>query len=122
MPRVKLIMLAAMAILFAQIQCVAACVGQLCSADFAKTESVPPCHRHHNHSHDQTPGSCTDHFIVSRTTSPQAAQVDTSAFSVLGVGTMMPAALLADARASALDFSTFSPPEFQKLPATVFRI
>jgi hypothetical protein len=122
MPRANLIVLAATAILFAQIQCVAACAGQLCSPDFAKTEPVPPCHRHHDHSHDQAVRSCTEHIIVSRTTSPQAQQVDSAPFAVSGAGAMMSASLLTDARTSGLDFSTFSPPELQKPSSTVFRI
>jgi hypothetical protein len=80
MAPLKLVVAVAAVILFAQVQCIAACAADVCSG---KTESVPPCHQHHDHSHHQSPGSCSFHVIITPATSPHAPQLDIPAPSVL---------------------------------------
>jgi hypothetical protein len=121
MSRASQIVLVAMALLFGQLQCVAACASQLCGRDF-KTEQAPPCHRHHDHSHDQTPGSCTHQPIVLPAASPHTLQLDAPILSALSVVATMSSALPADTWARALGLSAFSPPELKTLSSTVLRI
>jgi len=116
------IVFVAMALLFAQLQCAAACASQLCGADLAKTEQGPPCHRHHEHSHDRIPGSCTNRIIVSPATSPQTLQPGAPILSALGVVATMPLALPPGTPAKALDLAAFSPPKVKGLSSIVLRI
>ena len=51
MLRAKLVVFAAFALLFAQVQCAMACVDQMCGSGAASSESTLPCHRHHQPSH-----------------------------------------------------------------------
>ena len=76
----KFIVILAMAILFAQLQCVAGCAGDPCSNDASRTESVPPCHQHHNDA-DHGSGPCARHVIVSAASLPHSAQFDFVNFS-----------------------------------------
>jgi hypothetical protein len=65
MPRVNLIFVVAAGIVLSQFQCVAACVVDSTAPAAGKSESVPPCHRHHDSdSKDQSP-SCAHHVVVS---------------------------------------------------------
>lgn len=122
MLRAKLIIAVAAAVLFAQIQCVAACASDFCSTDFGKTESVPPCHQHHEHSHHQAPASCSFHLIVSSATSLHVPQLEAPVSSVLGLAPIISAALPADAQLHLLDLSNFSPPGIASLSSGVLRI
>src|SRR5580693_2014967 len=85
----------AIALLLAQLQCVAACASQFCGDGF-KTEQVPPCHRHHDHSHDQTSGPCAQQITVPTATAPQTLHADAPILSVLSVVATMSSALPAD--------------------------
>jgi len=116
----RLIVFAAMALLFAQLQCAAACAGHLCSADPAKSDSVPPCHRHHG-SHNPAPASCPHQTLVA---AAPALPMLPAGMPVSSVSLAAAAALILpiDARASALDFSAFSPPGFESLSSVVLRI
>ena len=118
--RAKVIVLVAMAMLFAQLQCVAACAGNLCAPDNARTESIPPCHRHHNHSHDKIPG-CPQQALNPPATSPQTAHVDAPVMSVLGFVNVAFSIQL-DTTPAKIDFSSLTPPESVDRPATVLRI
>lgn len=118
MPPPKLIVVVAAAVLFAQIQCVAACAADLCSV---RTASVPPCHDHHDHSHDQTPGSCSFHLIVTPATSPHAPQLDAPAPSVLGLAATVSPVLPVDVQ-SRPDLSDSSPPRTTRISPTILRI
>ena len=121
MSRASQIVFVTMALLFAQLQCVAACASQLCGGDF-KTEQAPPCHRHHDHSHDQTPGSCTRQPIVSPATSPHTLQADAPILSVLCVIATMSVPLPADSRTPEFGLSATSPPKLKSPSSTVLRI
>jgi hypothetical protein len=109
----------AIALLFAQLQCVAACASQFCGGDF-KTDQVPPCHRHHDRSHDQVPGSCVQQITVP--TAPHTLQADAPILSVLSVATTMSPALPAGTRTAALDLSAFSPSELKSPSSIVLRV
>ena len=65
MQRARLIVLAAIALLIAQLQCVATCVDQFCGAGSAQSQSVPPCHRQHKQS--PAPVTCPDQILTTAT-------------------------------------------------------
>jgi hypothetical protein len=121
MSRASQIVFVAMALLFAESQCVTACASQLCRGDF-KTEQAPPCHRHHDHSHDRTPGSCAHQPIVSAVTSPHTLQPDAPILSVLGVVATLSSALPANSQTPEFGLSVSSPPKLKSLSSTVLRI
>lgn len=123
MPRAKLIVFAAMALLFVQLQCTAACATQLCKADFGQSENLPPCHRHHDSpSHDQPPGSCVHQIIVVTTPSQQLSQMELPQFSVMNAAEPVSAVVLADSRTIGHRHTTPSPPGLESLSAVVLRI
>jgi hypothetical protein len=78
MLRAKLIVVVAMALIFAQVHCALACTGQVCYAN-PTSKSTPPCHRHHSQSSHKDADSCTREAIVQLKGSTQASQVETSA-------------------------------------------
>jgi hypothetical protein len=51
MLRAKVVVFVGIVLLLAQVPCIAACAGQLC--DGLASASMPPCHRHRNHSEDR---------------------------------------------------------------------
>lgn len=104
--RVRLIVFVAVAMAFAQLQCVAACAGDLCGADLGQTESVPPCHEHH----DQAPGSCSFHLIVMPAAVPHAAHSHIPVFSVLGLAATVSSILPVDGDSCKATLSAPSPP------------
>ena len=123
MPRAKLIVFAAMALLFVQLQCTAACATELCKTDSDKSESLPPCHRHHHSpSHDQPSGSCLHQIIVATTPSQQLSQIELPQSSVMTVAEPGVAVLLADSRTKGHSYTTPSPPGLESLSAVVLRI
>jgi hypothetical protein len=119
MPPPKLIVAVAAAILFAQIQCVAACAADLCSG---RTASVPPCHQHHDHSHKQAPGSCSFHLVVTPATPPDAPQLDVPAPLVFSLGTTISPVLAVATQSSLLDLAEPSPPSIINISSTILRI
>ena len=125
MSRTKLIVLAAMALLFAQLQCTAACATQLCKTDFDKSESLPPCHRHHHPgpSHDQPSGSCAHQVLVVTTPSQQLSQIELPHFSVMNAAETVFADCLADSGVNAhRHMAAPSPPGYESLSSVVLRI
>ena len=123
MPRAKLIVFAAMALLFVQLQCTAACAAQSYKADFGQSENVPPCHRHHHSpSHDHPSGSCVHQIIVLTSASQQVSQIELPQFSVMNVAEPVVAVVLADSRAIGSSCTTPSPPGLESLSAVVLRI
>lgn len=123
MSRTKLIVLAAMALLFAQLQCTAACATRLCKTDSNNSESLPPCHRHHHSpSHDQTSGSCVHQIVVVPTPSQQLLQMEMPAFPVMNAAETVIADFLADSGASTHNHLAPSPPGFQSRSSVVLRI
>ena len=122
MPRAKLIVFAAMALLFVQLQCTAACATQLCTTDFDQSENLPPCHRHHHSPHDQPSGSCVHRIVVVTTPSQQLSQIELPQFSVMNVAEPVLAVVLADSRTIGHSHTTPSPPGLEGLSAVVLRI
>lgn len=121
--RAKLIVVIAVAVVFAQLQCVAACTADLCGADLGQTESVPPCHKHHDHSHDQAPSSCSFHLIVAQATAPDAPQSDIPVLSVHGLAATVSAILRIDGDSWIASLSDPSPPGTTALlSSTVLRV
>jgi hypothetical protein len=70
----KFMIVVALAILFAQPQCVAGCSGRPCFDDVGQTDSIPPCHQHHSHTHDHGSGSCAHHVLISSASLPHSVQ------------------------------------------------
>lgn len=120
--RAKLIAFIAVAILFTQLQCVAACTNALCGFDFGKTQSVPPCHRHHDHSHDRVPSTCWHQAINPPAIPPQSIDVHVPILSIAAVTSDLASATAPQALAALLKFSVSSPPEYIGPPLTVLRI
>src|ERR1700678_1746993 len=121
MTRALHIVFVAIALLVAQLQCVAACSSQFCGSDF-KTEQVPPCHRHHDHSHDQTPGSCVQQVNIPAATAPQTLQNASPILSVLGLAATVSSTRPADTQPHAVGLAAFSPPELRSLSSIVLRV
>jgi hypothetical protein len=119
MPSAKLIVAVAAAILVAQVQCVAACAADAC---VSQTASVPPCHKHHDHSHDQTPASCSFNHIITPAMQPHASLLDLPAPSVLGLAATMSLVLPVDIQTWALDLLVPLPPGSPGISSAVLRI
>ncbi len=114
----KYVVLVALGLLFTQFACAATCLGQLCDLA-AKTESLPPCHRHHDQSRDQKPASCEHQTMVAMA---QTQQMDISLFPEAVLPAAMSAACPAEMRTRELGFLALSPPESQSLSSVVLRI
>jgi hypothetical protein len=119
--RAKMIVVVAGAILLAQMQCIAACAGGLCN-DLAKTESVPPCHRHHDHSKDQGPAPCSHQPVISQATTPEIPQVQIPVLSHLGTPPNVVSGIPIEAGTRNLIVPIFSPPPLVGVQSTVLRI
>lgn len=119
MPAPKLIVAVVSAILFAQVQCVAACAADACGG---RTAAVPPCHKHHDHSHDQTPGSCSFQLMVTPATSPHAPQLHAPSPLGLGLAGTISLVLPPDTQSLTLDLSEPSPPAITGISSTILRI
>ncbi len=119
MPRAKLIVLVAMSLLLAQLQCVAACTNDLC--DGTSSASLPPCHRHHSHSKGSSP-NCLYQTMVSSVMSDRALPIELQPFSggTPAVAAATPAPVEASFRA--LPFFVGSPPCLYSLSSVVLRI
>lgn len=60
MSRVRVVVLLALALVVCQAQCVAACAAAACAPhDFGSSQTLPPCHRHHNPSGNPNPSPCS---------------------------------------------------------------
>jgi hypothetical protein len=117
--RAKLVILAAMMLLFVQLECAAACLSQLCSTDFAGTESIPPCHRHHHPSPDRMPDSCLDQILVA----PEATTEPVSSTMPMASVPGLPASLLLGLTARGPRvLAPASPPGWKRLFSVVLRI
>ncbi|HTW65751.1 MAG TPA: hypothetical protein VME17_14085 [Bryobacteraceae bacterium] len=119
MPSAKLIVAVAAAILFAQIQCVAACAADACGGG---TASIPPCHEQHDHSPGQTPAPCSLRLITTPATSLQAPHLDAPSFPPLGLIATISLVLPAYTQSEPLDFSDPSPPGAVRISSTILRI
>ena len=121
MLRAKFVVLVAIALLFAQLQCAAACAAHLCGADSDKRSSLPPCHRHHAPSRDRTPDSCP-HQTAAPAVSTEALHVEIRPVPAPGLPATISAALPADRWSSELAVSVFFPPGLRDLSSTLLRI
>ncbi len=120
MLRAKLVVFAAIALVFAQVQCAAACVDQVCGSNAASSNSTPPCHRHHHPSHHMT-DSCTRE-ITFALSSIQTLPAQHPFFAAL-VAPMPALPVIADGRPNgAFDFLILSPPGIISLTSVVLRI
>ncbi len=117
----KLVVLLAVASLFAQLHCATACAANSCGTDSANTSSVPPCHRHHDHSHERNPDSCP-HQFVAPVASVQGLHIEMPLASVPGLPAAMSAVRLADMWSSDPAFAASSPPGLRDLSSTLLRI
>lgn len=120
MPPAKLIVAVAAVMLFAQIQCVAACAAGVCSADRCN-EPVPPCHKH-SHSHHEAPGSCSFRLVVTPEMSQHAPQLEMPVLSVLGPVPTVSSVLPVDTQWWALVVADASPPGIPRNSSAILRI
>jgi hypothetical protein len=119
----KSIIAVTVVLLFGQLHCVADCASDLCPKDRASSESLPPCHRHHDQSQDRNQRSCSVEGVVSSATAPDVQHFDTPVFLVLGLAPAVPAALVpADAAARVFDSSDGSPPGSPGISSLILRI
>ena len=120
--RAKLIAFIAFTMVFAQLQCVARCAGSWCSENVAKTQSVPPCHRHDNPSQDQTSAMCG--YQVSNLPATLANLVQNRAQSLSAQSALPSLAglVLGSAWANEPHRSAYSPPAYVPSPSNVLRI
>ena len=107
--RARLILFIGIAILLAQLQCLALCAGDVCGADLAKMHPVPPCHHHRDQPQDRGPGTCW-HPATPPAASPASAAIHPPATPAVGVTADSAAAPNAGALAAYLELSAFSPP------------
>lgn len=119
MLRAKLMVIVAMALLFVQLPCVAACASHFC--EDVLSASVTPCHRHHNHSQDPHSG-CVHQTMVSTATSDRAFQIEFELPPLAAPCATYSAAVLPVGRCRGLDFSVASPPHLESLSSVVLRI
>jgi hypothetical protein len=119
--------LATAVLLLAQVQCATACAGEIC-AELAKSEALPPCHRHGHHSQSQDqsnrqdPASCAHQNLSAPAISPQIVQVESPSLFVLGIPVSAVPLLPIETRADARHGSNFSPPGTGGLSCIVLRI
>lgn len=122
MRALKLIVAVVALTLFAQIECAAACTSDLCSTDFGKTESVPPCHQHHHQGPSRSPDGCSFHVIVSSATSPAAPLFSSPVLVAFSSTPTISAILPANAPRFLSDIGDVSPPGIKSLSSTLLRI
>ena len=79
----KLTVLLALTLILSQALCVAQCAWQACPP---RTEAVPPCHRHHSDSTNQTPASCAFEIVATASFAPaQASAVQAPPVGAVGL-------------------------------------
>lgn len=120
MLRAKLVIFAAIALLFAQVQCAVACVDQVCGSGASSSESTPPCHRHHHPSH-HVANSCTREITFALSSS----QTMPAKFPFFGAPVAPMAAVQVQPAGrpnGASDFLISSPPGIVNLTSVVLRI
>ena len=110
--RAKLIVLIAVTMVFAQLQCAAACAGNRCGPEFAKSQSVPPCHRHRDHSQDRSPASCGYQLTSPPATTLQVLEVRALVMVALDSVDKLANVAAIDVQANRhIESAAFSPPE-----------
>ena len=80
MSRPKLIVTAAVVLIFAQVHCAVTCADQVCSTNSGSSESAPPCHRHHDPSGRGGTQSCARYAIVQAKSSSQTPGSELTSF------------------------------------------
>jgi CDP-diacylglycerol pyrophosphatase len=122
MRRAQIIVFTAVALLITQLQCATACVIQACAADSASSQSVPPCHRHHNHSQDRMPASCNHQNASAAVVSSQVQPAAVPLFPMMVVPAISQPSLAAEMRSRELAISFASPPGVTCLSSVILRI
>jgi hypothetical protein len=122
MLRAPLILFTAALLLIAQIQCAAACAFPMVRADSAKSESIPPCHRHRDHSQDRVPASCAHPSVCLAAVAPQAQHADVPQFSGIGLPAVSAPDVAAEMRARVPALADSPPPGVHRLSSVVLRI
>src|SRR5215469_14745385 len=110
-----------MAVSLAQLQCITACAGERCGPTFPKMLSVPPCHRHHDHSQDRSPGSCSHRLVNSPAIASHVFQVQSPTAAAFGLS-LQDGDLSLDTFRKPLRLVGFSPPESVHTASSVLRI
>ncbi|HTS75872.1 MAG TPA: hypothetical protein VMG40_06695 [Bryobacteraceae bacterium] len=116
MPRAKWIVVLVVALAFAQLQCVAACVGDSCAPDSKST----PCHEHGDSS-DRAPAPCQDRVVIAPSTAPHSHSI-LSRLMTLAVFDGEPSSFGTGMFAGRTEARSLRPPEFPRLPSAVLRI
>jgi hypothetical protein len=119
MLRAKLVVFVAMALMLAQLPCIAACASHVC--DTVSSASLPPCHRHHNHSRDRNP-NCLHQAMVSSAISNQALHAELQPFSVGSRAVAPTTPVPSETWFREVPFSVASPPHIQSLSSVLLRI
>jgi hypothetical protein len=120
--RTKLIIAIAVTMVFAQLQCVAACASNWCGPDLSTSQSAPLCHHHHDHSQDRTPASCGHQLMNPPATSPHSVQMRAPIMVPIGLVASLVGVVRADVRVDRLHPAAFSPPEAVRPAPSVLRI
>lgn len=125
MLRAKLVVFAALALVFAQLHCAVACADQLCGKDSVSSESAPPCHRHHNQSQHGNANSCTREAIAGLEAVTQSFQTEVASLSVPGAAIAVIDVRMvraADGSDQRLESWSISRPQPERLSSVVLRI
>jgi hypothetical protein len=119
MLRPKVIVIVAIALLFLQLPCVAACANHLC--EDVVSASIPPCHRHHNHSQDRH-SSCVHQTMVSTAAADHVLHTEFELPSVVAPCATCSTTVLLGRWFRGLDLFVASPPHLESLSSVVLRI
>lgn len=119
MLRAKLIVLVATAMLLAQLPCIAACAGQVC--DTVSSASLPPCHRHHNHSQGSSP-NCLHQAMFSSAIPGHTLHAELQLVAVGSPAVVQGLTLLPETRPREAAPPVASPPGQEELSSVVLRI
>jgi len=123
MLRAQAVLFAAVALLTAQIPCLAACAGDLCSE--ISSASIPPCHRHRQHP-DNRGSNCARQGVTTAAIPEQAVHAKSQLASVASApvtnGPVRPSPVAPEMRGGASALSAASPPGMISLSSVVLRI
>ena len=123
MLRAQAVIFAAMALLTAQLPCLAACAGDLCRE--VSSASIPPCHRHRQHPDDRG-SNCTRQVLAAAGIPEQAvhakSQLATVTDAAVSKGPVRPMPVAPEARGRATAVFAASPPGMISLSSVVLLI
>src|SRR5579883_2017935 len=121
MLRSPLVVLAAVTLLLAQVECAAACTSELCTSPARASQSAPPCHRHHGQSQSGTPDQCPHSPILTAAAFPQVSQADWRPPVAVGPSAPTETPAIGAAGVEMPDLAA-SPPGIRSLAPVVLRI